>query len=67
MRTWRGEQGLTQKAAGALLELDFVQVSKLERGVTLPGRTTAVRIEKATGIAAGAWDIDIERAAPAGA
>jgi len=47
LREWRAARGMTQPQAADLLELNFVQVSRFERGAR-PGRDNAVKIEQRT-------------------
>ena len=47
LRQWRTEKGLTQPEAAALLGMNFVQVSRFERGAH-PGLDTALRIARVT-------------------
>lgn len=48
LRAWREEKGISQNDAASLIGVDFVQLSKYERGVARPGLDRAVRIQDVT-------------------
>jgi transcriptional regulator with XRE-family HTH domain len=52
LRELRAERGLSQAAVAILADLDVSQVSRLERGLCRPRRTTIVKLARALGIGA---------------
>lgn len=65
LRLWRDAEGFSQMKAASALGLEQSQFSKFERGVRKPGRSLAVRIERATDgrVRVADWDEDDLRAA----
>lgn len=63
MRQWRERLGLSQsKAAAAIGATGFMAISRWERGVVKPRRSTALRIEELSKghVPIASWDIDAD-------
>ena len=55
LAAWLGRSGLTQRAAARLLGMHYTHLNQILRGRRTPALANAVRIERETGISAGAW------------
>ena len=55
LKAWLERSGLTQRAAAQLLGMHYTFLNQILQGRRLPSLETAVRIERETGIAPGAW------------
>lgn len=61
----RLERGLQQKQVAAQVECDEGRMSRLLRGLVLPDRVLALRIEREFGVAPDAWDVPAPASEPA--
>jgi plasmid maintenance system antidote protein VapI len=53
---WMRISKLNQRQAAKVIGLHWGMVNKLVLGIRRPGRQTAVKIQRATGIAVDAWE-----------
>lgn len=63
LRDWIHERGITQTRFARMLELDQSIVSRWLNGTSVPGVKSALKIQRATGIALELWDPDGTNAA----
>ena len=65
LRRWRDRNKLSQPEAAALFGLNFMQVSRFERGCGVPGRVNSIKIESATGgaVPVESWSVAAVRKA----
>ncbi len=55
LKAWIARAGLTQRAAAQLFGMHYTFLNQILTGRRSPALANAVKIERETGIAAGAW------------